>query len=175
MVEARASEPGAGRAGLHARNNGGRGWHVGADLFRFPLTNMGAADTLLANYWRVVSKDGGRKAAVTGPFERAASRGRSVPRRLPGPGGVRLFLAVVANSGNTANPPASLPTSRGRPASGRSTLRTEVNLHPRVIGPTMVPSLVATWRSERRWIGGRRLSGLRPPCPCLATWRGVGY
>ena len=77
---------------------------VGVTYFDF-REDTGAADTLLANYWRVVSKDGGatwQETAVDRSLrhpERAASRGCSVPRRLPGPGGVGRSVPVLLRGG----------------------------------------------------------------------------
>ncbi len=116
---------------------------IGVTYFDF-RQDTGAVDTLLANYWRVVSKDGGatwQETAVGGPFDiLSAPRAEGAPflgdyQGLTASGDQFLSFFVAANSGNTANPTSVFADFTGRPASGRSTLRTEVNLHPRPYRP----------------------------------------
>ena len=106
--------------------------------------------SLLTNYWRVVSTDGGatfRETPVAGPFDllSAPRVTGGIPflgdyQSLTAAGNGFLAFFVAANTGNGENPSSVLADSSERAGSTRTTnLRTEVNLHPRPYSPVEKP------------------------------------
>lgn len=100
--------------------------------------------TLLTNYWREVSRDGGvtwTETPVAGPFDMlSAPTAPAAPflgdyQGLTAVGNGFLSFFTAANSDNTVNPSSVFAQSEIRPADRRTNHRTEVNLHPRVYHP----------------------------------------
>lgn len=95
--------------------------------------------TLLTNYWRVVSSDGGAtwtETAVAGPFDMLSAPTAAVApflgdyQGLAAVGNGFLSFFTAANSGDTVNPSSVFAQSEALPAEPRTNHRSEVNLHP---------------------------------------------
>ena len=100
--------------------------------------------TLLTNYWREVSRDGGitwAETPVAGPFDVLGAPTAPVApflgdyQGLTAAGSGFLSFFTAANPGNTVNPSSVFAQSEIRPADRRTNHRTEVNLHPHQYRP----------------------------------------